>query len=222
MSLRAAAVDQPTYRAIPSQFPPIGAFDAVSAPEDLEAVMELEGWTNDRLVRDRLQRLPRGEWVFGIPNASVVMASFLHPSPVGSRFNGNLLGAWYSAYALRTAIKEVAHHLRREAHNTGVQSMQKRYRVYTAALAGSYGDMRGLQAHYPAELNPKNHGAGQIFGETARANGEAGLIYDSLRDPRGTNVVAFRPGNITDITQGDHYEVTVPLKGKATARKLTG
>jgi hypothetical protein len=40
--------------------------------------MELEGWTNDRLVPERLARLNKSEWVYGIPNASVVMASFLH------------------------------------------------------------------------------------------------------------------------------------------------
>jgi hypothetical protein len=40
--------------------------------------MELEGWTNDRLVPERLARLNKTEWAYGIPNASVVMASFLH------------------------------------------------------------------------------------------------------------------------------------------------
>ncbi|MBK1838855.1 2OG-Fe dioxygenase family protein [Azospirillum sp. YIM B02556] len=33
------------------RFSPIPAFDGATRPEDLEAVMELEGWTNDRLVR---------------------------------------------------------------------------------------------------------------------------------------------------------------------------
>ena len=60
-----------TTRLIPSRFPPIPTFDAVTTPDDLEAVMELEGWTNDRLISPRLARLPRAEWVYGVPNASV-------------------------------------------------------------------------------------------------------------------------------------------------------
>ena len=72
---------QPTYRLIPSRFPPIGLFDTVATAADLPAVMELVGWTNDRLVVERLNRLPQSAWVFGRPNSSVIMASFLHGAP---------------------------------------------------------------------------------------------------------------------------------------------
>ena len=34
----------------------------------------------------RLQRLAPEEWAFGRPNASVIMASFLHPAATGARF----------------------------------------------------------------------------------------------------------------------------------------
>jgi hypothetical protein len=54
--------------------------------------MELVGWTNDRLVADRIARLPQTEWVYGVPNASIVMAAFLHVAPGGMRFNGPELG----------------------------------------------------------------------------------------------------------------------------------
>src|SRR5947209_3561624 len=121
------AVDGPTYRLIPSRFPPISAFDSVTAPEDLEAVMELEGWTNDRLVLERLARLDKSEWVYGTPNSSVVMASFLHGGPTGLRFTSADLNGWYAAMNKRTAIAEVAHHLRREAVNMRVRSLTMQY-----------------------------------------------------------------------------------------------
>jgi hypothetical protein len=54
---------QPSHRLIPSQFPPIGLFDTVATASDLEAVMDLAGWTNDRLVAERIGRLPEHEWV---------------------------------------------------------------------------------------------------------------------------------------------------------------
>jgi hypothetical protein len=78
-----AAAPRPAHRLIPSQFPPIGVFDTVATTADLVAVMELVGWTNDRLVADRIDRLPQSEWVHGVPNASIVMAAFLHVAPGG-------------------------------------------------------------------------------------------------------------------------------------------
>ncbi|MHA6346433.1 hypothetical protein [Roseivivax sp. CAU 1761] len=43
-----------TIRLFPSRFPPINAFEDVASAEDLEAVMELEGWTNNCLAGPRL------------------------------------------------------------------------------------------------------------------------------------------------------------------------
>ncbi len=96
----------PAHRLIPSQFPPIGLFDTVATAADLAAVMELVGWTNDRLVAHRIDRLPRDEWVYDRPNASIVMAAFLHVAPGGMRFNGGDLGAWCAFAALTTGIVE--------------------------------------------------------------------------------------------------------------------
>ncbi|MGO8077687.1 hypothetical protein AB9F41_35220, partial [Rhizobium leguminosarum] len=67
------------YRLIPSQFPPIGLFETVTRSADLEAVMELVGWTNDRLVADRIQRFPKDQWVYGVANASIVMDAYQAP-----------------------------------------------------------------------------------------------------------------------------------------------
>ena len=37
-------------RLIPSRYPVVGLFDRVASPADLEALFELEGWTNDRIT----------------------------------------------------------------------------------------------------------------------------------------------------------------------------
>ncbi len=142
MRIRKVAIADPTHRLIPSRFPPIGAFDDVATPEDLQAVMELEGWTNDRLVAERLARLPRAEWVYGRPNASVVMASFLHTPPSGLRFSSGALGAWYGAMRVETAIAEVGHHLRREMVRSRMERFTATYRAYGARIAGRHLDIR--------------------------------------------------------------------------------
>ena len=220
MSIGLAPVPATTCRLIPSRFPPISTFDTVASAEDLEAVMELEGWTNDRLVAERLARLPKTEWVYGIPNASVIMASFLHASPGGSRFTSAALNGWYAALDRRTAVAEVAHHLRREAINMRRTSLTLQYRTYMAQLAGEYHDIRGQSATHAELYAPTDYAASQTFGEKIRSSGGAGILYDSVRHVGGANVVAFRPRNISDVVMSTHYEVTVPVKGKVIARVL--
>lgn len=218
-----AEAPYPTYRLIPSQFPPIGLFDTVATPADLSAVMDLVGWTNDRLVAARIARLPQQEWVYGRPNASIVMAAFLHVSPAGMRFNSPDLGAWYAAGEIETAAAEVGHHLRREAMARSVPELSRVYRSYSARLNGVYLDIRGLQAERADIYAPDRYDASQQFGEAIRRTGEAaGIIYDSLRRRGGTNIVAHRPTNILDVTQADHFEVSVQAAGRRIdVRKLT-
>ena len=36
-------------RLVPSRYPVVGLLDRVAPPADLDAVFELEGWTNDRI-----------------------------------------------------------------------------------------------------------------------------------------------------------------------------
>jgi hypothetical protein len=211
-----ATAPRPAHRLIPSQFPPIGLFDTVATAADLALVMELVGWTNDRLVADRLARLPQSEWVYGVANASIVMAAFLHVAPGGMRFNGPELGAWYAADELRTAAAEVGHHLRRETVARGKESMTRTYRAYATILLGSYLDIRGQQAARPEIYASDRYDASQKLGEQVRASGGAGLLYNSLRRRTGSNVVAHRPRNITDIAQTDHFEITV----EAAARMI--
>jgi hypothetical protein len=184
--------------------------------------MDLVGWTNDRLVANRIARLPQTEWVYGVPNASIVMAAFLHIAPGGMRFNDPDLGAWYAADDIRTAAAEVGHHLRRETVARNATAMTRTYRACAATLLGDYLDIRGQQTTRADVYASDRYDASQKLGEGVRASGEAGLLYDSLRRRTGVNVVAHRPRNITDIVQTDHFEITVLATSRAIdVRKLS-
>ncbi|MGO6664368.1 RES family NAD+ phosphorylase [Rhizobium ruizarguesonis] len=213
---RFAEAPRPSHRLIPSQFPPIGLFETVTRSADLEAVMELVGWTNDRLVADRIQRLPKDQWVYGTPNSSIVMAAFLHVAPGGMRFNGPDLGAWYAADDLRTAAAEVGHHLRREAVARAVVTMARTYRSYAATLFGDYLDIRGEQTLRSDVYDGTSYAASQVLGEEVRSSGGAGILYDSVRLRSGVAIVAHRPRNIQGVVQADHFEITV----SATDRRI--
>jgi hypothetical protein len=204
---------RPSYRLIPSHYPPIGLFDTVATAADLEAVMELAGWTNDRLVPERLYRLPQSEWVHGRPNSSIVLAAFLHVAPGGSRFNGPDLGAWYASDTVRTAAAEVAHHLRREALAREVPEIRRVYRSYVAQLEGMFVDVRGDIALHASD----SYEASQVFGEAERHAGSDGIVFDSVRHAGGTNAAAFRPSRILDVVQAEHFSITV----MATERRIT-
>ena len=219
--MRRVAVKGGTWRLVPTRHPPVQTFETVASPEDLEAVMELEGWTNDRLVRQRLARLPRERWVHGRANASVVMAAFLHASPAGARFSGPDLGAWYCALSELTAIAEVGHHLRQEVRRARLPSLAVQYRGYVARLAGRYHDLRGAAASHPELYDPGSWAASQRFGEALRTAGADGLVYDSVRHVSGTCIAAYDPRQVQQVTVGASFELTVPDAGKIVARRLS-
>jgi len=212
------AAPEVTHRVIPSRFPPVATFERVARPEDLAAVMELEGWTNDRLVAHRLRRLAPGDWVFGVPNASVVMAAFLHGSPSGARFNGPDLGAWYCAAEEKTALVEVLNGLRREVVLSALTEKTEEYRVYLARMVGDFVDIRGGGE---ALHDPDDYRSGQVFGEAVRAGDRAGISYDSVRDKGGWNLVCYRPRNVQDIRQGAHWRARVGETGKVLVERLS-
>ena len=87
-------------------------------------------------------------------------------------------------------------------------------------LARDYRDIRGQREHRPELYDPQRYSASQAFGEALRSAGHAGIVYDSLRHRGGTNVVAFRPRLIMDVTQTDHYDLIVPVQGRVIARRL--
>jgi hypothetical protein len=206
---RLAPAPNPSFRLIPSRFPPIGLFDTVATPADLQAVIDLAGWTNDRLVAERVARLPRSDWIHGRPNASIVMAAFLHVPPEGSRFDGPGLGAWYAAASFTTATVEVAHHLRRETVATGRPMMRRQFRAYQARLEGQFIDIRGERETRPGAYDPASHAGSRAFGETVRTGDGAGIVWDSVRHRGGICVVSYRPRGILDVMRTDHVEITV-------------
>lgn len=219
------AVEAPpqTTRLIPSRFPPIAAFDDVSDPDDLEAVFELEGWTNDRLSAARLSQLDREDWVFGRPNSSVVMAAFLHGSPAGLRFSGPELGAWYASTELMTAVLEVANGLRKEISLSALPRVTEVYRRYVARLDGRYADVfgRAPELHVPDD---RAYPVPQAFGRRVRDRGPmlglSGIRYESVRRVGHENWVCHRPRHVLDVVQAEHFEIDVPETGRVVVRTL--
>ena len=68
---------------------------------------------------------------------------------------------------------------------------------------------RGHQDGMPELYNPLSYTGSQPFGDFVRLSGGDGMVYDSLPLVGGVNIAALRPTNVLDITQTEHFEISV-------------
>ena len=196
---------KPSYRLVPSRFPPASLFDRVARPEDLEYVLAAESLTNDRL-RDEVGKLhlvPPGERVSG-PGTTPIMAAFTHLNPEGSRFSDGSYGVYYAAHELETSIAEAAHHRARFLARTKEGPGEVDMRTYLADISAELVDVRGHGRRKPDIMSPDDYKASQAFGRARRAEGAGGIVYDSVRRAGGLCVAIFRPRLVSPVRQGPH------------------
>jgi hypothetical protein len=208
-------------RLIPTRYPSVGLFDRVATPEDLEAVLELESWTNDRISAElgHLHVVPRDEWVTGRPMASVVMAAFCHPAPNGARFSDSRRGAWYAARTLATAIAESTFHRTAELAEIGQFDARMQLRLYHADFDASFHDVRGRSGQEYADLHhPSSYRRSQAFARDLLDAGSNGVVYRSVRHAGGECLACFRPGLVGNVRVAAHYEYR--WEGSGTPRVI--
>ena len=206
-------------RLVPSRYPVAGLLDRVAVPGDLDAVFELEGWTNDRISAEvgLLHTIPREEWVTGRPMASVVMAAYCHPREEGSRFSSGDRGAWYAARAIETAIDESVYHRTAELREIGAFETRVQMRVYLADFGARFHDIRRVQS---ALYDPVSYAVSQEFGRQVLESGGNGIVYRSVRDPAGECLACFRPALVRNVRAGGHYEFKWSGQPEPVVRRL--
>ena len=209
-------------RLIPSRFPTVGVFDRIAAAADLDALLELEAWTNDRISTELgiLHAVPREEWVTGRPHASVVMAAFCHPRPGGTRFTGAERGAWYAARTLETALAESTYHRAREIAEVGAFDTRMHMRLYHADFRATFHDIRAHIREYAPLYDADSYVRSQPFGETLFAHGGNGIVYRSVRHGRGECLACFRPRLVLNVRVAAHYEYVWQGRPEPTVRRL--
>jgi hypothetical protein len=195
-------------RVIPSRYPSVGVFDRIVSPEDLEALVELEAWTNDRLSAQLglLHTIPPDEWVMGEPMATVVMAAFCHPAPGGGRFSGPDRGAWYAARRVETALAESIHRRTLELSEVGHFDTRVQMRLYHADFNAMFHDLRGHPRRYAAYYEADSYVASQQLARELLDDGSNGVVYDSVRHPDGECLACFRPPLVKKVRVAAHYE----------------
>jgi hypothetical protein len=195
-------------RLIPTRYPSVGLFDRVASADDLDALVELEGWTNDRLGNELglLHTIPRHEWVTGRPMASVVMAAYCHPHPAGARFSDNRRGAWYSARTVTTALAESVFHRSAEIAEVGQFETRMQLRLYHADFAADFHDIRGAGRGFAQLHLPDSYDRSQAFARALLDAGSNGIVYRSVRHEGGECLACFRPALVQNVRVAAHYE----------------
>jgi hypothetical protein len=200
----ARLVRQPgTHRLVPSRRLPRGDSVLVGIADDeahLQAIFELDGATNDRLLAEQGRAAGIGpeELLTAVPFASVVNAAFTHAHPLGARFSGPDRGAWYAGFELETAQAEVAFHKAAALAEIGWPDDAVTYDDYQADFDAELHDLRGARG-FARCLSPVSYRASQALADALLEAGSLGLVYPSVRRAGGTCVVCFRPALVTHV-----------------------
>lgn len=199
---------KPSWRLVPSRFPPVGLFDRVASTEDMEIVMDIEGLTNDRLREElgEISLVPEEDRVYG-PGTTPIMAAFTHLDPLGSRFTDGSYGVYYAGNTIQTAVAETRFHRERFLNATHEPPIEIDMRSYASNIDARLHDIRGLQAKLPKiyDPNPAHYGIPQAFAKELRDAGSNGITHSSVRDQGGECIAVFRPRLLQPIVQGVHY-----------------
>jgi len=170
----------------------------------LNALFELEGATNDRLLGEAgaLPGISVRELVFGIPYSHVINAAFTHANPLGGRFNRPERGAWYAAFARETSERELAYHRGNELQEIRWQERESFGFVdFLADFRATFHDLRG-DIQFRGCLDANSYKASQRLADELLKEGSAGIVYPSVRHKSGTCIACFRPALVSNVRKG--------------------
>ena len=192
-----------THRLIPSRYSIEHALARLGGPRDLEELIELDAATDDRVAGEAnlLPGISVHELLFGVPHAHVVNAAFTHRRPSGNRFNGADRGAWYAAFELETAQREIAFHKAQELLEIAWREPETFvFHDYLADFRADFHDIRG-DRRYSGCLDPESYTKSQKLASELLGKGSAGIVYPSVRHSGGTCIACFRPALVANVRQ---------------------
>ncbi len=141
--------------------------------------------------------------------------------PAGLRWVPPGVPAWIAFLDVATALGEVIHHVRREAHRAGLDELRGRWRVQSASITGRFLDARGNDGRPALGADPASWALAQRIGGRMAMRGDVdGVLYSSARRRGGTALVALRAGAVVLGRMGATFDLRVPSEGPATARRI--
>ncbi|HWG22019.1 MAG TPA: RES family NAD+ phosphorylase [Terracidiphilus sp.] len=209
--------------------------EVTSSEAMLADAARLDAATNERIQGELygLSGISQFELVYGIPNAAIIRASFLHPGPFGSRFNDTTRGAWYAAKKAETSIAEVAYHKSKRLSEMVVPGLPKQrpnedISTYDDWQADFHGPFHALEPaeeyadHLQPEPVPQCYVPSQLLARQLLAQQSNGILYPSVRHKGGTCLACFRPALVYQPRRAERYEIRLSAlrDGYKTAAKI--
>lgn len=185
--------------------------DLLAADDRRVAIDEVTATVDFHLSKIRSELLTQGfqRLIYGVSGAKYINDAFDYSSKDGYRFNDSSRGAWYCAFSLSTAWKEVGYHMSVELANLGIYTYNRKYRVLMAGFVGSFRDARNEQRG-TGMLHPDKAVAypiGQKLAKKLIKEGENGIVYRSVRDDEGTCLVAFHSHLVQNVRDGGQIQL---------------
>lgn len=195
MQLREAQFTS-SFRAIATKYPPIALFEDLTIdPAEWEILHDIESLTNpaQREEIGHISLVPLSKRKSG-PGASIIMGAFTHP-PISdnNRFNRVGQGAYYASLDQDTCLFEVAYHAEKLLNDFDAKPDQPQYRVYESSMDGLFLDLRDRPlsdaVYHPSDYTESLKLSDTLFDK----QGDYGILYNSVRNPGGTCLVALSP-----------------------------
>ena len=227
------------HRLIPARYSETGTVleEVTDNEEMLRDAAELDAATNERIHGELygLSGIGQFELVYGIPNAHIIRAAFLHPGPFGARFNDTTRGAWYAGETVATSIAEVAYHKAKRLRDIVVPELPGER---PDEEASSYDDWQAdfhasFQVLEPAteyaeylqpEPVPQCYLPSQELARQLLLQQSNGVLYPSVRRKGGTCLACFRPALVHQPRRAKRYEIVLRAKKDGydtTVRSIT-
>lgn len=162
--------------------------------ESLEDLLARAGVFRPAPVRRKMDRLPQLKAYLAQPG----------PGPA-SRFCDGSFRALYAGESLATCVAEMAFHHGRALADSGEPAGAIRvFEGLEVRVAGQFLDVR---KGHPTLHRPDDYGPSQAFGRALRIQGEAGLVYRSVRRRAGHCLALFA----AEVVKGCSLKDLVPL-----------
>jgi hypothetical protein len=181
----------PSHRVIASEYAGENLFDRLVDATELEALQQIADLTSPPALSQMgaIALVKVDDRIYG-HGSGLIMAAFTWPGQP-SRFSDGSRGTYYAANTEDTAVDETKYH--DELFLSGRAPIVVEKTLLHADVHATLVDIRsGCPA--PADVyHPVQYTAGQSLGRIIRLLDGYGLIYDSVRHPRGECVAIFRP-----------------------------
>jgi RES domain-containing protein len=216
------------HRLIPSRFSETGTVLEEVASDDamLADAARLDAATNERVHGELygLSGISHFELVYGIPNAQIVRAAFLHPGPFGSRFNNTTRGVWYAAKKVETSIAEVAYHKAKRLAEMVVPGLPlerpneevSTFDDWQADFHSAFHILEPTEEFadfLKPEPVPQCYLPSQLLARQLLAQQSNGVIYPSVRHKGGICLACFRPALVYQPRRSKRYEIRLRAVG---------